>query len=634
MSFFEKLKEFRTQLREVENNIYTNKQDYLEIYEKNLQLEKEIAKRTEELDLANKRILSLQHIWDMMNSSTPLSSVLNEIVQSLQGEIGYINSCIIKKSEDESGAYLNMISYDSNALVERINQMGDISLQTMRFTYAPNGIIAKAINSKKIYQSIDTKNVFADAIPALSADKLDKIIRNIRTKSIIIIPLVTRTNEFGCLAVFSSRDKASDAELNFLSLFAKQIELAITIADLFQAVKEQAVTDGLTGLYNRRYFEEFMQKEVIRSNRMGQPFSLIGIDLDHLKDINDQFGHSYGDLAIKAVAEVLKKNARAVDIVARMGGEEFNSILPGVDSKGAMIAAERIRKAIEGSEIEKIGPITASIGVATFFEHSENMDELVELTDQAMYFSKRNGRNQVNLAKPISRTAWQEIAINAFVDILSKHRIPVDKKISEDLCKRLETSDLSKSSPSDMLYSVADILTSVYNPMQERGVAKSKLILASNFAKRLDLSKEEIDKLKVAILLYDIGNMMVPQDILQKQDSLTPEELRQIKEHPILAVRDILKPISQIQDVIPIIEHHHENWDGSGYPSKMAGDDIPLLSQIILITDAYFALTAPRAYRPAMSSEDALKTIEADSDKKWSPNLVKEFVALISSELK
>ena len=202
-----------------------------------------------------------------------------------------------------------------------------------------------------------------------------------------------------------------------------------------------------------------------------------------------------------------------------MGGEEFNVLLPGVDSKGGMIAAERIRKTIEDSKLDTIGTITASIGVATMFEHSENLEELLELTDQAMYNSKRNGRNQVTLAKPASETSWQETAINTFVDILSKQRIPIEKTLSADLCKKLE----DMNSPKEILYSVADILAKTYNPLADQGITKNKVLLATSLAKRFDLSKAETDNLRIATLLYDIGNLMLPTQILQKREPLTDD---------------------------------------------------------------------------------------------------------------
>ena len=471
--------------------------------------------------------------------------------------------------------------------------------------------------------------LLASVLPELTRDTIHKVVTNQPVKSVIVIPLIAQKKEFGWFCVFSAREELANTEMDFLGLFAKQIEMAITIADLFQAVREQAVTDGLTGLYNRRYFEEALEKEVQRARRQKQPFSIIGIDLDFLKKINDTYGHNYGDLAIKTIANVLKANARSVDVPARIGGEEFNVLLPGISSQGAMIAAERIRKTIENTEIDTIGHITGSLGVATYFEHSENIDELLELTDQAMYTSKRNGRNKVTLAKPISETYWQEVAVNTFLDILSKNRIPKLKDLSEELCTKLKTTNQDEVSK-EALYSVADTLTKIYNPMHTAGITKDKVRCAVTLAKRFDLSKEEIDNLRVAILLYDIGNLMLPEELLQKATPLTPEEREHIKNHPIIAAREILKPISYIQDVLPIIEHHHENWDGTGYPNKI---EIPLTSQIILIIDEYFALIEPRPYRSKMSTKDAIEIIKSDAGKKWNKNLVDEFISLMEHDI-
>lgn len=630
MGLFDKFKEVTKKVSEVENSIYNEKRDYLEIYERNLQLEKEIAERTSELHAANRRILTLQHIWDMMNSSTPLENVLQAIVNSTQGELGYRHCAIIRKYKTDDEIFCRILAQSKDLLIERLNEIiGVPAIQTRKLNYDKDSIFADSIRQKKIIQTRSLDLSLKAILPELTQDTIAKILSNQPIKSIIVIPLFTREKEFGWFCVFSSREELATSETDFLGLFAKQIEMAITIADLFQAVRDEAVTDALTGLYNRRYFEEALSREVARANRQKQPFSIIGIDLDFLKKINDTYGHSYGDLAIKTIADVLKTNARSVDIPARIGGEEFDVLLPGINSEGAMIAAERIRKSIEKAEIETIGHITGSLGVATYLEHTENVEELLELTDQAMYTSKRNGRNQVTLAKPITETSWQEIAVNTFIDILSKNRVPMARNLAKDLCTKLENS----VNQGEALCTVADMLTQLYNPMHEAGVVKNKIQMAVTLAKRFDITKEEIDNLRVAVLLYDIGNLMISPGLLQKAAPLTEEEREKIKNHPVIAAREILKPISYVQDVIPIIEHHHENWDGTGYPSKAAGEDIPITSQIILIIDEYFALIEARPYRDKMSSRDALEIIKSDSGKKWNNNLVNEFISLVGHDI-
>lgn len=628
MGFFDNIRKFKHQLDHVESTVYSGKQSLLEVYEINAKLEAEIELRTRELDRANRQMLTLQHIWDMMNSSKPLSSVLNAIVNSLQGELGYLYSFIVKEKADNNGKYLQIVASSRDDLDIKFSEKFKCNVSDFRMNFPEINEIKNAVKNNQIYQSTNLSELVCSFIPELDTNKVEEFLREAKMKSYILVPLMSKQTHFGSLLVFSSRETVSGSELNFLSLFAKQIELAITIADLFQAVKEQAITDGMTGLYNRRYFEEFIKKEAVRADRQGQKFTVIGLDLDHLKQINDAYGHNYGDIAIKAIAEVLKNNARSIDIAARMGGEEFNLLLPGVDSAGGCIAAERIRKAIEAVELEKIGRITASLGVATYLEHSEDIEELLEITDRAMYESKRNGRNRVTIARPAYETSWQEIAVNTFIDILSKHRIPVDDSTSRLLTKKLQEMNINN----EKLYQVADALVATYNPEHIEGGVKQKVDLAALLAKRFDLSKDAIDRLKVAVLLYDIGNTMLPKEILRKKEPLNDDDKASIKQHPLIAAREILKPISNVTDVLPIIEKHHENWNGTGYPAKISGEAIPIESQIILIVDSYFALLEKRPYREAMSKEEALNIIEQEINQKWSQKLAQEFIGIVKNE--
>ena len=629
MGFFDSLKKYKSQLDAVDSSVYYGSKTLLEVYERNAKLEAEIKQRTNELDRANKQMLTLQHIWNMMNSSEPLTNVLNAIVNSLQGELGYVYSFIIQPQIKDGESYIQVAASSRQDFSEKFSNTFKCKLSDYKMVYPEIEGLKDAVMNNTIYQSPNVIELINGFIPELDSERLAKFFKDADMKSYILVPLVSRDIHFGSLIVFSSREKISGSELNFLGLFAKQIELAITIADLFQAVKEQAITDSMTGLFNRRYFEEFIKKEAIRAERQNQHFTVIGLDLDHLKQINEVYGHNYGDIAIKAIADVLKNNARSIDVAARMGGEEFNIVLPGVDSAGGLVAAERIRKAIQGVELEKIGHITASLGVSTYLEHSDDLDELLELTDQAMYESKRKGRNRVTLAKPSKETTWQDIAIKTYIDILTKHRIPVEETTAKLLTQKLKEMNFSN----DKLYQVADTLVNTYNPDHNDGSIKQKVQLATLLAKRFDLSKEQIDKLKIAVLLYDIGNTMLPRELLNKTEPLSDEDKEHIKQHPIIAAREILKPISSITEVIPIIEKHHENWNGSGYPNHLAGNDIPIESQIILIIDSYFALLENRPYRDAKTKETAIKIIISEINSKWSDKLAHEFISIVKNDL-
>lgn len=629
MKIFDKIKNFTKRISEIEYNLSDNKRDYLEIYERNLILEKEINARTNDLNQANQAFLGLQNILEMMNSSEPLSSVLNRIIECLKGELGYVHSVILQLHDDESGKHFFARNFAQSDFLKNINTFTGLSPGNIRMEYVENNILARALIENKILYTSDLITATKEFLPALTEDLIKHFYSSTKSKSLMIVPLIQNKAPFGDLMVFSTREIPTETELKFLQLFARQIEIAITITGLFKEIKKQAITDPLTGLYNRRYFEESITKEAERSMRLSQPFTLISLDLDYLKPINDKYGHASGDLAIKTIAKILKENARSIDTASRFGGEEFTLLLPGIDSAGGIIAAERIRAAIENEQIDTIGKITASIGVATFMEQTENIEELIELADQAMYKAKINGRNQVQFAGARVEANWQKIALSAFMDILSKHRIPISEETTLELTQKLDNVTKSGQNTKDTLFSVVDALSQTYNNNFIKGSTKSKVKLATELALALNLSKPEVSKLSVAMLLYDIGNMMLPEELFNKIEPLNESERKKIKDHPLIAAREILKPIGTISDIIPIIENHHENWDGTGYPKKIKGEQIPIGSQIILIVDAFFAMTSERPYRKALSKKEAINIIQNDAEKKWNKELVEHFVDLI-----
>ena len=632
MDLFKKLREYTKKVNEIEYNISNNKKEFLEVYERNIALEKEIIERTQELDQANKAFLTLKHVWELMNSAEPLSSVLQKLVNSLHGEMGYINSTILQLCNDEKGKYYRIKAFSESSILkklEEILQERNMDIHYYHLKYDNKMLVSKAIEEKNILFSNKYMEVINNLLYDFSDEQKDIITNLTVSKNIICIPLYPSNNAFGVMMVFSPRQEVTEKELNFLSLFANQVEMAITIANLFENLKKEAVTDSLTELYNRRYFNQAIQKESERAIRLHQPFSLISLDLDYLKKINDTYGHFFGDLAIRTIADILRKNARSIDVPARLGGEEFSVLLPGVDSKGALIAAERIRAAIEAQELDTIGHITASIGVGTFPEHSIKVDELIDMTDQAMYKSKINGRNRVTLAKLISDEAeWHEVAFGAFMDILTKRNVPIPEKIANELTLKLKS--INTADTKDTIFSVADTLAQSYNSYYKKGLTKQKVTLAIELGRKIELTKEDIDKLKIAMMLYDVGKLMIPEEIWSKKEPLSDEEKQKIEEHPLIAAREILKPISTISDIVPIIEAHHENWDGTGYPQKLSGENIPLSSQIILLVDAYFALIQNRPYRIAHSKDEAVEIIKLESGKKWNEKLVEEFVGIMN----
>ena len=231
MSFWKKFEEFKRQVNNVESNIYSSKKDFLEVYEKNIQLEAEIEERTQELQIANQRLLTVQHIWQMMNSSEPLTNVLDSIVNSLQGELGYLYSAIIQVKQDDEGEYIHIIADSSCDFMERLTSIFSESVYEKRINYIHTKERDECIANNKIYQSSALEECLASMFPEIERSKRLKLIRLTSWRSYIVVPLSQNNTHFGSLVVFSSRPEVTDSELTFLDLFSKQIELAITIAE-------------------------------------------------------------------------------------------------------------------------------------------------------------------------------------------------------------------------------------------------------------------------------------------------------------------------------------------------------------------------------------------------------------------
>ncbi|HKZ81347.1 MAG TPA: sensor domain-containing diguanylate cyclase [Pyrinomonadaceae bacterium] len=214
-----------------------------------------------------------------------------------------------------------------------------------------------------------------------------------------VVPLIYKGSFLGLLFVQSDDCSRvwADNELLLLHTVADQLAVAVNQAHMFAQMQQQALTDGLTGCYNRRQFELQLERDLHLATRNRQPLSLIILDLDNFKDINDRAGHEIGDLALRLLADSLRAELRAVDTAARYGGDEFIVILPQANTEGAMIVAERLRARIEQTEVPGFGPVTASFGLATFPAHASSRDTLVVAADRALYNSKHSGRNRVSM---------------------------------------------------------------------------------------------------------------------------------------------------------------------------------------------------------------------------------------------
>lgn len=470
-------------------------------------------------------------------------------------------------------------------------------------------------------------------------------------KSVTIVPLVHAGNFKAALCMVSADRSVpfSEKDMHMVVDLADRVAVVVSHAELFAQVERQAVTDPMTGLYNRRYFAEQLSKEIDRFQRFGHPFSYIIVDLDFLKQINDNLGHHLGDEAIKHIANVLRRSIRDVDVVARYGGEEFLVLLPETDLRNARMVAERICSAIRAKPVEGVGIITASLGLATFPHDAQDKDKLQELADQALYLAKHSGRNQVcSVSEDLmpSLAGGEAPAMKTGAPAADQHPEPVSdasppapaaaQTREQDVAGKLKEAagsvDLNLVAEKGILGLLAQIAKGVDEKDMYGGERSPRAYTyASRIAQALRLSKEHAEVVSLAAVFSNLGKLAVSEEILQKPGALTKDEREVVNKVPSLGAK-LLEPAKMLTKISNVIEAAHENWDGSGYPKGLKGEEIPLEARIVALVEAYIAMTSDRPYRKAMSKMEAIRQIQEQAGKRFDPRLVKFMLSVLQKE--
>jgi len=380
-------------------------------------------------------------------------------------------------------------------------------------------------------------------------------------------------------------------------------------------VEAMASTDQLTRLLNRPACLSVLAVEIERSNRYERPLTVALIDIDRFKRINDTYGHAVGDEMLKHVAQVLRASIRNVDAIGRYGGEEFLLVMPETDLDGGLASAESLRRilgrtplTIETSSGRTQISVTISIGVTGHLgERSLDIDALLRDADGALYEAKEQGRDRVQAHRPFSENTGLT-------------RATIDARARQEAAKIGKAAFLASS----------DLLLGALSEREGWAGGASDLIanLAAELGRAIGLPDADIERIRTASLLHDLGKLAIPDEILSKPGPLSPPEWRTIVEHPKIG-QVVLEQAGAIRDAAAIVLHHHEWYDGRGYPHGLAGAEIPIGSRIVAIADAYEAMISDRPYSAAMSHSDALTELHRQRGIQFDPDLVDMFVLLV-----
>jgi diguanylate cyclase (GGDEF)-like protein len=455
------------------------------------------------------------------------------------------------------------------------------------------------------------------------------------SRSVLCIPITYGDTLLGVLNVESEQERAfSTEDALVMNTLADLLATALHNSFVFQKLQQQSITDGLTSIKTRRFFWEALSAEWKRASRSGRPFSVVLIDLDKFKEVNDTFGHLEGDLVLARVGRLLEQKCRQSNVVARYGGDEFVILMPETAVEQAQILSERLRLWLATDPMLSEHHITGSFGVASFPVHGLAAEDIIRVADAGMYVSKKAGGDRVSTAEERSEdqgSAGQRQLVSGYIEgFLQRER--TGSEHVEELVGTLRK--LSAGADQKNLPILRDSIEALTRAAESRelnvaGHGDAVAQYSEMIGRSLGLSPEEVMELGFAGRVHDVGKLFVPERILNKHHALADEEFHVLRTHPRVG-GEIASTLPHSQRTQKAIEAHHEWVDGSGYPLGLKGEDIPLWARIIAVADAYVNLISDRSMAPGKTSDQALAELEKFSGVRFDGMLVR----ILARELK
>jgi diguanylate cyclase (GGDEF)-like protein len=455
------------------------------------------------------------------------------------------------------------------------------------------------------------------------------------SRAVLCLPISYGENLLGVLNVESRSENAfAPQDVLILNTLADLLATALHNSFVFQKLQQQSITDGLTGIKTRRFFWEALSSEWKRASRSGRPFSVVLIDLDKFKEVNDSLGHLEGDLVLARVGRLLEQKCRQSNVVARYGGDEFIILMPETGIEQAQVLAERLRLWLATDPMLEEHHITGSFGVASFPVHGFAIEDMIRVADAGMYVSKHAGGNQVSTSEPFREgSAVQRQLISSYIEGFLQREQHSSKHLEELATTLRKLSTSSGDEDTNALREAVETLAQAAELREPNASGHGEQCghYAAIIARGLNLSQEEIVDAAFAARVHDVGKLFIDERILNKSRALTDEEFSLIKTHPQLGV-DVLRVIPRIDRVTQAVAAHHEAFDGTGYPRGLQGESIPLFGRIIAVVDAYANMMSEQSFAPTKTHEQALAELDKLSGTRFDGMIVRLFTRLLKME--
>ena len=516
------------------------------------------------------------------------------------------------------------------------SEISDLNDKRGHSTFSPAQHAAKSENAEKVECPLFSQSYFDATIPAECARCGGKGPRVMLPLDIAGLPEFSsgrakRLAGFLCMCGLPASSLANRELIEYKAKLTREILVAhLTNATRYQQARLTSMTDALTGVGSRKLLEEKLHEEHDRAVRYKRPFSIGIIDLDHFKMVNDTLGHALGDEAIRRLAEYVRQEKRGPDVLARYGGDEFVLLLPETTAQEAEALLERLRMRVceirfeaeqkvrdaQNASTPSAMHLSISCGVAeSLLDPAEVSADVMRRADIALYEAKNAGRNCVKVWGP------------------EMSRLATAGDIEIDRIKKLQRRIMGLSEKAEKLF-----MESIWSLVQAleakdtyaRKHSENVTAYAVGIARTMELGPKYVDLIRRSAMIHDIGKIGIPDAVLFKTDPLTAQERRVIEQHPLIAVK-ILEKMSFLESETAIIRHHHEKWNGQGYPDGLARTAIPLGARVIAAADVFDALTSSRAYHDSRSVQAALALLKDSCGYEFDPAVVVAMIAWVES---